>query len=81
MKEGKKQFLFVKNKLSEIKTFDVIIEDHQKWVETRNRLAQGHVKKWTEHSQELHLLKRHSRGGSYYTPGLDGVDFLDHELL
>ena len=40
MKEGKKQFLFVKNKLSEMKTFDVIIEDHQKWVETtRNRLA------------------------------------------
>ena len=37
MKEGKKQFLFVKNKLSEMKTFDVIIEDHQKWVETRNR--------------------------------------------
>ena len=62
MKEGKKQFLFVKNKLSEIKTFDVIIEDHQKWVETRNRLAQGPSKKWTEHSQELHLFKIHSRG-------------------
>jgi hypothetical protein len=33
MTEGKKQFFFVKNKLSVIKTFDVIIEDHQKWVE------------------------------------------------
>ena len=33
---------------------------------------QGHLKKWTEHSQELHLLKIHSRRGSYYTPGLDG---------
>ena len=35
-------------------------------------LAQGPLKKWTEHSQDLHLLKIHSRGGSYYTLGLDG---------
>ena len=35
-------------------------------------VSQGPLKKWTEHSQELHLLKIHSRGGSYYTPGLDG---------
>ena len=34
--------------------------------------TQGPLKKWTEHSQELHLLKIHSKGGSYYTPGLDG---------
>ena len=25
-------------------------------------LSQGPLKKWTEHSQELHLLKIHSRG-------------------
>ena len=36
------------------------------------KVNQGPLKKWTEHSQELHLLKIHSRGGSYYTPGLDG---------
>ena len=35
-------------------------------------LIQGPLKKWTEHSQELYLLKIHSKGGSYYTPGLDG---------
>jgi len=35
-------------------------------------LTQGPLKKWTEHSQELYLLKIHSRGGSYYTPWLDG---------
>ena len=36
-------------------------------------LRQGPKKKWTEHSQEWHLLKIHSRGrGSYYTLGLDG---------
>ena len=35
-------------------------------------IGQGPLKKWTEHSQELHLLKIHSRGGSYNTPGLDG---------
>ena len=35
-------------------------------------IIQEPLKKWTEHSQELHLLKIHSRGeGSYYTPGLD----------
>ena len=39
--------------------------------------SQGPLKKWMEHSQELHL----SRGGSYYTQGLDGGLFLDHELL
>ena len=34
---------------------------------------QGPLKKWTEHSQKLHLLKIHSReGGSFYTTGLDG---------
>jgi hypothetical protein len=27
--------------------------------------GQGPLKKWTEHSQELHLLKMHSRGGFY----------------
>ena len=31
----------------------------------------GPLKKWTDHSQELHLLKIHSRWGSYYTRGLD----------
>ena len=36
-----------------------------------SRFIQGPLKKWTEHSQELHLLKIHGRGGSYYTPGLD----------
>ena len=35
-------------------------------------ITQGPLKKWTEHSHELHLLKIHSRGSSYYTPGLDG---------
>ena len=34
--------------------------------------TQGPLKKWTEHSQELHLLKIHSRGGSNYTLGLNG---------
>ena len=38
-------------------------------------VSQGPLKKWTEHSQELHLLKLHSREGSYYTPGLDGGSF------
>ena len=37
-----------------------------------NEINQGPLKKWTKHSQELHLLKIHSRGGSYYTLGLDG---------
>ena len=32
---------------------------------------QGSLKKWTEHSQLLHLLKIHSRGAPI-TPGLDG---------
>ena len=45
-------------------------------------LNQGPLKKWTKHSQELHLLKIHSRGGAPNTPrGWMGVDFLDHELL
>ena len=44
-------------------------------------LTQGPLKKWTEHSPELHLLKIHRRGSSYYTPGWMGIDFLDHELL
>ena len=35
-------------------------------------IGQGPLKNWTEYSLELHLLKIHSRGGSYYTPGLDG---------
>ena len=42
-------------------------------ISTHCSLAQGPLKKWTEHSQELHLLKLHKgEGGSYYTPGLDG---------
>ena len=48
----------------------------KKPVSGRNRIflkaIQGPLKKWMEHSQELHLSKIHSRGGSYYTPGLDG---------
>ena len=35
-------------------------------------VEQGPLKKWMEHSQELGLLKIHSRGGSYYTSGLAG---------
>ena len=43
-------------------------------------IIQGPLKKWTEHSQELHLLKIHSRGEAPITPwGV--IDFLDHELL
>ena len=41
---------------------------------------QGPLKKWTEHSQELHLLKIHSRGAPITPRGWMGVDFLDHEL-
>ena len=33
---------------------------------------QGSLKKWTGHSQELYLLKIHSRGGFFYNPRLDG---------
>jgi hypothetical protein len=29
---------------------------------SQSTVAQGPLKKWTEHSQELHLLKIHSRG-------------------
>ena len=48
-----------------------------------NHSNQGPLKKWTEHSQELHLLKIHrGGGGAPITPwGWMGVDFLDHELL
>ena len=44
-------------------------------------LIQGPLKKWTEHSQELYLLKIHSRGAPITPQGWMGVDFLDHELL
>ena len=43
--------------------------------------GQGLLKKWTEHSQELYLLKIHSRGAPITPRGWMGVDFLDHELL
>ena len=42
---------------------------------------EGPLKKWTEHSLELHLLKIHSRGAPITPRGWMGVDFLDHELL
>ena len=32
-------------------------------------IGQGPLKKWTEHSQELHLLKIYSRGGLLLHPG------------
>ena len=44
-------------------------------------IDQGLLKKWTEHSQELHLLKINSRGAPITPQGWMGVDFLDHELL
>ena len=44
-------------------------------------LIQGPLKKWTEHSQELYLLKIHSMGAPITPQGWMGVDFLDHELL
>ena len=44
-------------------------------------IHQGPLKKWTEHSQELHLLKIHSRGAPITPRSWMGVDFLDHELL
>ena len=44
-------------------------------------LNQGPLKKWTEHSQELHLLKIHNRGAPITHRVGMGVDFLDHELL
>ena len=44
-------------------------------------ISQGPLKKWTEHSQELHLLKIHCRGAPITPRGWMGVDFLDHELL
>ena len=44
----------------------------QIWNHILCSLCQGPLKKWTKNSQELHLLKIHIRGGSYYTPGLDG---------
>ena len=42
---------------------------------------QGLLKKWMEHSQDLHLLKIHSRGAPITPWGWMGVDFLDHKLL
>ena len=45
----------------------------------KSQLIEGPLKKWWEQSQELHLLKIHSRGRAPIT--LEGVDFLDHELL
>ena len=41
---------------------------------------QGPLKKWTEHSQKLHLLKIHSRGAPITPWGWMGVDSLDHKL-
>ena len=35
-------------------------------------LLQGPLKKWTEHSQDLHLFFEKVGGGCYYTLGLDG---------
>ena len=42
---------------------------------------QGLLKKWMEHSQDLHLLKIHSRGAPITPRGWMWVDFLDHKLL
>ena len=56
----------------------------KKMVDSEGKICeaiQGPLKKWTEHSQELHLLKIHSRGAPITPGGLMGVDFLDHELL
>ena len=36
---------------------------------------QGPLKKWTEHSLNLHILNIHRRGGSNHTLGLDGSGF------
>ena len=45
-------------------------------------IIQGPLKKWTEHAQELHLLKIHSKEQAPITTrGWMGVDFLDHDLL
>ena len=44
-------------------------------------LKKGPLKKWTEHSLDLHLLKIHSRGASITPLGWSGIDFLAHELL
>ena len=38
-------------------------------------IDQGLLKKWTEHSQELHLLKIHSRGASITPPAGWGLIF------
>ena len=43
-------------------------------------VSQGPLKKWTEHSQELHLLKIYSRGAPITLQGWMGVDFLDFFL-
>ena len=39
---------------------------------------QGPLKKWTEHSLELHLLQINSRGAPITPQGWMGVDFLEH---
>ena len=57
-----------------------ISNEYCRWV-GNSTLNQGPLKKWTEHSQEMHLLKIHSSGGFYYTSALDGGWFLDRELL
>ena len=44
-------------------------------------IDQGLLKKWAEHSQELHLLKIHSRGAPITPQGRMEADFLDNELL
>ena len=42
---------------------------------------QGPLKKWREHSLNLHILKIHSRGAPITPCGWMWVDFLDHDLL
>ena len=51
------------------------------YIRNTNKVKQVPLKKWTEQSQKLRLLKIHS-GGAPITPrGWMGVDFWDHELL
>ena len=45
------------------------------------QFIQGPLNKWTEHSQDFHLLKIHSRGAPITPWGWMGFDFLDHKLL
>ena len=50
------------------------------YIRNTNKVKQVPLKKWTEQSQKLRLLKIHS-GGAPITPrGWMGVDFLDHDL-